>query len=186
MLRSRRYMLGEEEEDWPRLVERVRMSPVPEQSPALAELYAQAVRTGSRVLQRKFRGRLNHADIEDIVIDKFTRVLPAIIAAANPGGFFITSVVHAAIDHCKRRETQAKHAPKIAQMQPLDARTDEVPVETFAMRRCFEQFSDRDQQILRAVAEGEDREHIARLFGTSRANVDQLVSRARKRWERFQ
>jgi DNA-directed RNA polymerase specialized sigma24 family protein len=41
--------------------------------------------------------------------------------------------------------------------------------------------SPRDRAIVVAAALGEEREDIARNLGTSRANVDQIVSRARKR-----
>jgi DNA-binding NarL/FixJ family response regulator len=39
----------------------------------------------------------------------------------------------------------------------------------------------REREIVVAVAMGEDREELARSYNTSRANIDQIVSRARRR-----
>ena len=41
--------------------------------------------------------------------------------------------------------------------------------------------SDRERQVFAALAAGEERDDIARALGTSRANIDQIVSRTRKR-----
>lgn len=176
-------MRGDLSEQWAALVEEVRQAPSPAESPALARLFELAIQVGAVKLS-KFR-QLGEGEREDLVREKFLDLLPGLVAASNPWGLFVTAIVHAAIDARRRKLTAEKHEGEILRTAEAHAASrDEVAMaETLDMQACFTGFSPRIQQILRAVAEGEERDDVARVFGTSRANVDQVVSRARKRWK---
>jgi RNA polymerase sigma factor (sigma-70 family) len=179
-------MTVDNDEEWHRLVEQVRGASSPTESPVLPLLYTLAMETGRKVLRAKFP-RLSEADHEDVLSEKFTRALPAIVGASRPRNFFIKVIVRATLDAQRRLQTRdryiAKETHKLVESQP--GRSDDTQAETLAMRACLQSFSQRDQQILRAVYEGEDRERVAQLYRTSRANVDQIVSRAKERWRRW-
>jgi DNA-directed RNA polymerase specialized sigma24 family protein len=49
-------------------------------------------------------------------------------------------------------------------------------------RDALDELSERDRGIVVAAGLGEDREEIAKAFGTSRGNVDKIVSRLQKRF----
>jgi len=179
-------MAGDNDERWLLLVEQVRQAPSPNESPVLPELYTLAMQTGISLLRRKFPG-LGEADCEDLVSDKFTRELTAIVRASSPRSFFVTAIIRAVFDAKRRKKTHQKHVGELMLVgaDRESTHSDDSRAETLSMLACLESFSDRDQQILRAIAEGEDRETIAQLYDTSRANVDQVLSRARKRWEQW-
>lgn len=175
-------MTADNDEEWHRLVEQVRRASSPTESPALPQLYTLAMETGRKVLRAKFP-RLSEADHEDVLSEKFTRELPAIVGASRPRSFFITVIIRATVDARRRSQTRDRYAKQTHKLvEPQPGRGDDTQAETLAMLACLQSFSQRDQQILRAVHEGEDRERVGQLYGTSRANVDQIVSRAKERW----
>lgn len=49
------------------------------------------------------------------------------------------------------------------------------------VRALLHELSERDQAIIRDVFDEANRDAVARIYGTTRANVDQIVSRFRKR-----
>lgn len=181
-------MAGTDGEEWSALISEVRAAPSPEESPAYNRLYTLAMRTGKAMLGAKFGRQLDDGDIEHLVSTKFAATSSEIVNASNPRGFFVTAIVREAIGVIRRSHTADKHAPELTRVGDMRARAqdEQARVDTIAMAACFETFSPRDQQILRAVGEGDDREAIARHFATSRANIDQIISRSRKRWAEWQ
>lgn len=138
------------------------------------------------MLRSKFR-QLSDAEIADLVMAKFLTAIDAIVKAENPRSYFIRALVNAAIDTTRRRKTAEKHSEEVRHIADSEGGRDEDDLlETLSMQTCLASYSPRDQRILRAVAEGEQREEVARSFSTSRANVDQIVSRAKKRWKEWQ
>lgn len=161
---------------WEALGQKVWAAPEPQECSALAELYSLAMRDGAQVLAG-YRD-LSPQEREDIVSDKFVTQWRAIVAAANRRAFFVTAITRAAISALRRKTTEHKNEADLSLAAVPTARTEVDIVSTLDLAARLRQLSPRDQQVLRAVAEGEDREIVARHFDTSRANVDQIVSRA--------
>lgn len=163
-------------EQWEALSRAIEAAPNPSECPALAELYRLALRDGAQVLAR-YRD-LSLQERQDIVCDKFVTEWPAIVAAVNPRAFFVTAITRAAISTLRRKTTEHKNEGELELAAVPTGRTEVDIVSTLDLAARLRQLSPRDQQVLRAVYEGEERETVARHFGTSRANVDQIVSRA--------
>jgi RNA polymerase sigma factor (sigma-70 family) len=117
------------------------------------------------------------------VHDLLHEELDAILEAHNPRAYFLTAIRNAGID-LQRRNKRLVRGEEAA---PSLDRTDESPLaeEVLAVRQEAERLSatlsSKERQVFAAIAAGEEREDIARAMGTSRANIDQIVSRARKR-----
>ena len=168
---------GGPQQPWLVLTEQVRAAPSFAESPALGELYQLALRDGARALAR-FRA-LNEQERQDIVAEKFVTTYVEMLqpTISNPRAFFLTAVNRAALSALRRKQTEQKYEPALIGVSEGTARTEDDTVTTLSLARRLAQLSPRDQQLLRAVYMGEDRDRVARQFETSRANVDQIVSR---------
>jgi len=168
-------------EEWLEIVEEIAAAPVRTRSPALARLYRLAMTAATTALARFPLDIQGQA--EDLVHDLLHEKLDAIVGAHNPRGLFVTAIRRNAID-LQRRDKRLVHEDEDdPATQPPDP---SAPVdEALASRQEAEQLtatlSPKERQVFAAIAAGEEREDIARALGTSRANIDQIVSRARKR-----
>ena len=167
-------------EDWNAVVARLRAATDPLQSEDLPRLYALALADGPRLLG-SFRRRLGEERIVDLVHDLMAAKAEAIIKADEPRALFCTALQRRAISWLRRGDAEV-----VAEVrETADASAvaeDERQGFILDARTALDQLPARERAMVVAVALGEERESIAREFGTSRANVDQIVSRVRRRF----
>jgi DNA-directed RNA polymerase specialized sigma24 family protein len=168
-------------EDWSTVVVLLRRSPTPATSRDLPRLYELALADGPPLL-RSFRRRLGDDRIVDLIHDLLAAKLDALIAADEPRALFCTALQRRAISWLRRGDADVVADPSSGKTPA--ASIDEHERQEFIVdaRRTLRDLPDRDREIVVAVALGEDREAVARAFGTSRANVDQILSRVRRRF----
>lgn len=168
-------------EEWREVVDEIARAAHRTRSPAQARLYRIAVDEGRNAL-RNFPPDIR-GQADDLVHDQLYAKLDAIVGAASPRALFITMIRNAAIDVQRRqkrfvREDEPDAEPRVAdEGEPLD----EATAARFEAVRVVAALTARERQVFAAVASGEERDDIARVLGLSRAGVDQIVSRARKR-----
>lgn len=177
-------------DEWIAVVQCVAQSPTPTRSKEINRLYRLAMDEGRSAL----RGMqwVREAEVEDLVHDKLHAELASLLLATDPRAYFCTIVRRAALD--LRRKNQGKRGDGTAlrafvsvddaDFQALPA--EDAPIdEALARRRQAQEviarLSERELQVFVAIMHGEDRDDIAATLETSRANVDQIVSRTRKR-----
>jgi RNA polymerase sigma factor (sigma-70 family) len=160
--------------EWQLVRERIVRAPDARRSPDFRALYALAMDDGQRAL-RSFK-KLDAARRVDLVHDLLATRMDAILDAESPRALFMTSLGRLAIQWLRRKDAEV-----LEPVTPTPDGTDRDPAHRLDLIRTLERLPPRDRQVLLAVAMGEDREEIARVLGTSRENVDQIVSRARKR-----
>ena len=169
---------------WAALVAEIRTASDPYGSRATSRLYDVALKDGVAALAR-FRG-LDSDERGDLVRDVFTEKLRAIVGHGvdNPRILFLVAVQRRAIDRTRRLRVRQEGAAVLrdeaAQQQEL-ASGEDHRLTAIDARRALAGLSERDRDILLLVFAGEDRDEVARRFGTTRANVDQKISRFRKR-----
>jgi DNA-directed RNA polymerase specialized sigma24 family protein len=175
---------------WSAVEQCVAESPAPARSPEITRLYRLAMDEGRWAL----RGMqwVRDSDVEDLVHDKLHAELASLLLATDPRAYFCTIVRRAALD--LRRRAQGKRGDGTAlrsfvsvddadfQALPAeDAPIDEALARRREAREIVARLSERELQVFVALMHGEDRDDIAAVLRTSRANVDQIVSRTRKR-----
>ncbi len=176
------------------ILDDLRAAGSPTRGPEFEAFYRHLETVKVRVLA-KFR-QLSEEDRDDLFHDTLTN-LREILGADDPVAFFVVALRRRAISHVR--------APKNLPKTPLDGDADRPggavdatarkllddwaaggghdPGFVLDARGFLAGLPERSSEILYAVALGEDREAIGRRFGTSRVNVDQIVSRARKAFE---
>lgn len=165
---------------WRQIAEAVRGSVAPWSSGAFGALYRMAMAEGRRAL-RRFRG-VDAARAEDLASDVLFGARQEIVAAENPLAYFRTALTRAAISWTRKGSARvAEETEARRDAGPLDAAERSAIYRMDAGRRLGAMMS-RERAVLLAVAAGDGREEIAERLGTSRANVDQIVHRARARW----
>lgn len=168
-------------EEWRRVTERIAHAESPRRSPELSVLYQFACKDAQFAL-RRFPAWVRE-QAEDITQDLIFEKLDALLNAPSPRGLFMTSVKNAAID-LQRKEARRPSAEEPIEDLPSNDGSAAVESRVAARldaRRITEQLTVREREIFSALAVGEERDDIAAALGTSRANIDQVVSRARKR-----
>lgn len=162
-------------DEWREVARRVRE----DRERHLPRLYELALADGPRLLAR-FQRRLGDERIVDLVHDLLSSKADAIALADEPRALFCTALQRRAISWLRRGDAA------IAEARPEDAseRDDEGERQRFLLdaRAALAGLSERERAMAVAVALGEEREAIARAFKTSRANVDQIVSRIRRKF----
>ncbi len=168
-------------EEWKAVIARLRAAADPLQSADLPRLYALALADGPRLLG-SFRRRLGEDRVVDLIHDLLAMKAEAIIAADQPRALFCTALQRRAISWLRRGDAQvAADVPEAADASGTTE--DERRGFILDAKTALDHLPARERAIVVAVALGEERESIAREFGTSRANVDQIVSRVRRRFE---
>ena len=154
-------------------------SPAPWSSEGFARLYELAQAEGARAL-RSFRS-LDAARRADLAAETITRALLAVASADAPRAYFRTAVRRAALSWLRAERlapAEKEEAPRYVE-GALDAEEARA-VYGLDAKAALGAMGGRDRAVLLADADGEAREAIAATWGTSRANVDQIVSRARR------
>jgi DNA-directed RNA polymerase specialized sigma24 family protein len=178
-------------EEWAEVAELIRQEGGPSKSRAVAQLYKYAQKDGPWLI-RSFEKELGKGVLEELTHALLAEKLDEIVYADNPKALFRTSLVRRAISW--RRRGDAAVMPQSTEPltpKPISGSTghgESRDLDEDAERHRFVHdahvilggLSERDRQIVVAVGLGEDREGIARAFKTTRANVDQIVSRVRK------
>lgn len=167
---------------WASLAAAIRGASSPWSCAAFGALYGLALAEGVQAL-RSFRD-LDEARRADLALATLVTKLDAIAAADRPRAFFRKVLYRDAVSWRRsgraRVATEADAPERCAHGEgPCDA------VECLALRRldanaALGRLSDRQRAMLLADAEGYSREEIARAHATTRANVDQVLSRARR------
>lgn len=122
-----------------------------------------------------FRAEFGDEWIVDLVHDLLAERREAIVGHPNPRALFLVSLKRRAIDRQRRAGSRV--------VEPDDgegAAPEDDIIRDLDLKKVLKGLSERNQEIVVAVALGEDREAVAREHGTSRPNVDQIVSRTRK------
>ncbi len=168
---------------WGALAAAIRDAPSAWSCAAFGELYALAIVEGRRVL-RGLRG-LDDARREDLAIEALLAKLPEVVSAERPRAFFRTVLWRDAISWMRSGRSRLATADEPAEPSrydegPYDAEEASAIYRVDARQR-LDALDARELEVMLADAWGEAREAIARAVGTSRANVDQIISRARRR-----
>lgn len=169
-------------QEWDEIIARIQGEPDPLRSPHLRRLYEVALSDGPRFLA-SFQRSLGEERTLDLVHDLLAEKLQAIIEAETPRAFFCTALQNRARSWVRRGDAKVVESPPDSSRAAASDRSEEER-RAFVLdaRDALAALSERDRGIVVAAAIGEDREAIARDFRTSRANVDQIVSRAQKRF----
>lgn len=174
-------------DEWDQIVVRLRRAGDPYGDPAFAELWALACEDGPAALESFRRsGKLDDARIADLTRDLVIDALPAMLEAVNPHAYFVAAIVNAA------RSWLRRGSARVVSPDDRSAAHDEThpaavapDLESWIDASDFMlTLSERERSVLQALAHGEDRDAIARALGLTRANVDQIISRARRRFRR--
>jgi RNA polymerase sigma factor (sigma-70 family) len=174
-------------DEWDRIVVRLRRAGDPYGDPAFAELWTLACEDGPAALESFRRsGKLDEARIADLTRDLVIGALPAILEAVNPHAYFVAAIVNAA------RSWLRRGSARVVSPGDRSAAHDETHPVAVApdLESCIDAsdfmltLSERERSVLQALGHGEDRDAIARALGLTRANVDQIISRARRRFRR--
>jgi DNA-directed RNA polymerase specialized sigma24 family protein len=145
-------------------------------------LYEVALSDGPRFLA-SFHRTLGDQRTLDLVQDLLGEKLLAIIEAETPRAFFCTALQNRARSWVRRGDANVVESPPDSSRDTASEKNeDDRRAFVLDARDALAALSERDRGIVVAAALGEDREGIAREFRTSRANVDQIVSRVQKRF----
>lgn len=180
-LRSPMLQTSPASDPWSVIAAELRASASPWKSAAFARLYDLARAEGPRVL-RSFRA-LDQERRIDLALGTLLAKLDEIIAADRPRAFFRLALRNDAISWTRSPRARVgallEEAP-VYDQRALDASEASLIYRVDARRR-FHALDARARDVMLAEAFGETREAIGRAAGTSRANVDQIISRARRR-----
>lgn len=166
---------------WAETTAQIRAEGGPRRSPSVRRLYELALADG-RGMIASFRAQFGDAQIIDLIHDLLAEKLDAIIAADTPKALFRTALVRRAISW--RRRGDATVAEDVSEAVSEVQNDEERERRAFVLdaRAALLRLPERDREIVVAVVDGADREDLAARFGTSRANVDQIVSRTKQRF----
>ena len=169
-------------QEWDEIIARLQGEREPLRSPHIRRLYEVALSDGPRFLA-SFRRTLGDERVLDLVHDLLAEKLSAIVAAETPRAFFCRALQNRARSWVRRGDAEVAESPSDSSRgTPSDKGEEDRRGFVLDARDALAALSERDRGIVVAAALGEDREAIAREFGTSRANVDQIVSRLQKRF----
>lgn len=168
--------------EWDEVITRILSEQVPLRSKHLGRLYELALSDGLRCLA-SYRATLGEERVVDLIHDLLAHRLHEIITADTPRAFFYTSLVNRARSWVRRGAAKVmESSPDSSRHASSDGLEEDLRAFVLDARAALACLSARDRSIVVAVAEGEDREEVARTHHTSRANVDQIVSRAQRRF----
>ena len=165
-------------DDWKKAAARVR-----ESKDHLPRLYELAREDGPRFLAR-FQRRLGDERILDLVHDLLATKADAIVQADEPRALFCTALQRRAVSWLRRGDAAVVEESPASRGTGATGGEDEHERQRFLVdaRAALEELTPRERGMAVAVALGEEREDVAREFKTTRANVDQIVSRIRRRF----
>ncbi len=163
---------------WKALATEIRASPSPYESPGLGRLYELALFEGECVLDAYREVDCDRRD--DLVVDLLLASLRQLLAADRPRALFRVALHNRARSWLRRGDAPVERDE--GPVTVIDrAGVEDAMIFRIDAHRALAQLPARDHAILFSVGLGEDREAVARAHGTTVANVDQIVSRARRR-----
>jgi hypothetical protein len=168
-------------EQWAAIVAEIRRAPSPRESLAVNDLYALATQDGLAAL-RTFHD-LDGEDPRDLIQDVVAELLADIVNADDPRAFLKVALVRRGIDSSRRRctaDTGAVALLGMASQRQAASGSEAEQVLAIDVWRRFSRLPLLDQDLLLRVGVGESRDDLARERGTTRANIDQKVSRLRR------
>jgi DNA-directed RNA polymerase specialized sigma24 family protein len=166
-------------EAWREAADAVRCATSPWEGDGFAALYALALREGRRTL-RGFR-TLDDARRDDLAAEVITRRLREVAGATRPRAYFRVALRRTALSWIRGERLTLREEGEVEYVEgPLDEEETRA-VYAIDARGALAGMGARERAVLVADACGEAREAIAKAWGTSRANVDQIVSRGRRR-----
>ena len=127
-----------------------------------------------------FRDDLGDATLEDLIFDLMTTKMREIVEFADPRGCFFKSLKRRAISHTRKLGSRVVESPDRELGEGIERNPSSDRAFALDAHAVLALLSPRDREIAIAAGSGEDRTAIAQAFKTSRANVDQIVSRVRK------
>jgi DNA-directed RNA polymerase specialized sigma24 family protein len=167
--------------EWNDVARELRAAQNPWSHPAYARLFALADEDGRAAL-RSFTRDLGEDAVVDLIYGFVVDQLRPLIQADEPRAYFWRALVRRAISHKKKGGSRVEADPEqeTPPSGPLDAAAEAqaTRLDRAAAWACL---SPREQAILAAIGDGEDREALAELFKTTRNNIDQIARRARQR-----
>lgn len=146
----------------------------------MGRLYEIALVDGRSIIG-SFRAQLGEDRLIDLIQDLLAERLLAIVASENPKAFFRTALIRRAISWRRRGDASVVEEPASNPVHDAEIDERERPAFVLDARAIVESLGERDREVAVAVALGEDRDELAARFKTSRANIDQIVSRVRAR-----
>lgn len=162
---------------WAALVAELRAAPVSGRRQAYWRLYALARELALATRRRDFR-TLEDDTALDAVAQLFERQLDAVLDARSPRSYVRTCVRFALRSALRRQRTADAF---VTRHGALRVGGEEDAVAALDLRRACATLGARERDVLAWVAAGFDRHEIGAWVGLSRAGVDQLVSRARRK-----
>lgn len=167
--------------EWEAVVGELRASAAPRQERAMVRFQALALEYGKRVLST-FR-QLDDAAREDVINDLLAKSLESIVRADRPRSYFRRCVCNGACDLLPARKRDRPVDGAVLDTIASGSAGD-APDSDFVMdaRRALAGVSERDRRILTAVGLGQDRDELACELNLTRGAIDQIVSRARRRF----
>jgi DNA-directed RNA polymerase specialized sigma24 family protein len=145
---------------------------------AIRAWYRTAIEEG-RALIRRRNYKINAADYDDLIHDVLAKNQELLLHADSPRALFLQCLVNHVLDVLRKSRDV-----------PLDDNTPEPssessPAASLDVQRALVEVTDgnpRDAKVFYAVVvAGEAPDVVAELFGLTRQNVYQIVSRAKKR-----
>jgi hypothetical protein len=166
-------------ESWRALIAEIRQARDPIQSQATGRLYDLAMEEAGAVLARF---GLATEDREEIVSDVFAGKLPALLGAkTSPRALFLGAIARQARASSRGGRVHGEERGPVASA-PQPGGGDEPASMAIDAHRAVLALSARDRDVVLGVWYGEERDAVARDAGTTRVDVDRIVSRFRERW----
>lgn len=176
--------MGTEAEQWNQAVARLREVPKAErwQHEDVGKLYAIALKVAPSQL-RSFE--LPDGLPEDLAADLLTAKLNQQVDCVGTAfSFFVASLQNKAKSWKRHQRVRLNHQERqaVSETEPTEE-PDGTEVER-RLAKARKVLTDREREIFEQIGREERREEIAARLGTSRTNIDQLISRARKKLAR--
>jgi DNA-directed RNA polymerase specialized sigma24 family protein len=158
---------------------RIRADPPPHRSRHFAALYAAAESHGHVVLHR-FARQIDAATLEDLPRDVVVERLREILEAENPRALFCTIVFNRARSVLRKQKTREEKAPAVQEPGGSVPESERRAFHVSAAEIWLE-LPERTREMLQEFILCGDAERIARAYGTTAANLYQILSRLRSR-----
>lgn len=174
-------------EEWDTVAEQIRTDGGPWRSRATARLFELAEKDGWLVLA-SHRKAVGDDTVTDVIRDLLTAKIDALVNHPNPRACFRVAIRRAMISYRRRGDSRVQELEPGGEIEDGARGGHENVAAASAQfvldgRALLARLSDRDRQIVQAVATGEDPADVARHNETSRDNVYKIVSRLRKQWD---
>lgn len=173
--------MGRDADEWGEVVERLR-DVAPEkrwQSVDVARLYEIALRVAPSLLARF---SLPEGLPQDMASDLLTQRLNKLVdCGAKPFTLLAVSLWNRAKSWKRHQRVQANHREREAASEPEPIDEDDGGKAEDRRMKAWAVLTDKEKDIFERLSREEPRDDIAKTLDTSRANVDQIISRARKR-----